>query len=211
MRHVGAVDGSSNNNVGDTGVVWWQQETRKADGPRNQCWIPGRAKNIRLPETATPALEPGYLPTSRGCVSGKRLTTYLHSPIHNYGMINSTLSTQLLINKFKLVGSNCNSSNAKRWEISHYATETFLTTAVTRELTVRETYGLSMQNSTLSLSNRNMTTRYHTSDTNTCHSDKDSFTHQTAEVNISTRTVPRTVPDNTIRACSWAIQGRCTN
>jgi hypothetical protein len=107
------------------------------------------------------------------------------------------------------VGSNCNSSNAKSWEISHYANQTFLTASVIRELIVRETYGLSMRNSTRSLSNRNMSTRYHTTDTNTPNSDNDSFTHQTAEVNISPRTVPRTAPDNTIRACSYAIQGRC--
>jgi hypothetical protein len=69
------------------------------------------------------------------------------------------------------------------------------------ELTVGETYGLSMRNSTRSLSNRNMSTRYHTTDTNTRHSDNDSFTQKTAEVNISPTTIPRTAPD-TIRACS---------
>jgi len=52
-------------------------------------------------------------------------------------------------------------------------------------------------------------TLYHTTNMNTCQYDKDSFTHQTAEVNISTRTIPRTAPDNTIWASSRDIQWRC--
>ena len=39
-----------------------------------------------------------------------------------------------------------------------------------------------------------MSTRYHTTNTKTRQSDNDSFTHQTAEVNISPRTFPRTAP-----------------
>ena len=75
MRYVGAigvVDGSSNSNeqevhVSGTVVVWWQQVTPKADV------LDARdGQNIRLPETAILALEPGYLPPSRSWCSGKK-------------------------------------------------------------------------------------------------------------------------------------------
>lgn len=78
-------------------------------------------------------------------------------------------------------------------------TKRSLTAALTRELTVPATYGLSMRNSTRSLSNRNTSTRYH-NDKNTLQSDNDSFTHETVEVNISPITVPRAALVNTLLA-----------
>jgi hypothetical protein len=81
-------------------------------------------------------------------------------------------------------------------------TKLSLTAAVTCEVVAEKTHGLSMRNSTQSLSNRNMSTRHHASDTNTRQSDNDSLTHETAEATISPNRVPRTAHDNTVRACS---------
>jgi hypothetical protein len=110
------------------------------------------------------------------------------------------------------VGRNCNSLNGESWEISHYANETFSQP----RLNVSWLFGKLMAYLCTILHEVYRTatrqpTRYHTTDTNTCQYDKDSFTHQTAEVNISTRSVPRTAPDNAIRVCSKDKQGSCVS
>ena len=74
------------------GVVWWQQVTQKADVLDSR-----EGQNIRLPEIAIPALEPGYLPTSRSRFFGKKFDHVPPFPMHTYYVINGTLSTQLLI------------------------------------------------------------------------------------------------------------------